>query len=171
MAAYPAIHAIDLPAPPARSSAAPKTTGPTIPPPNPASEYSPIADPRSSGGAAATSPAVSVAESAITSIEYAINRRTTKGQCQRPEDPSTMPVAPEAVIASRIHLRRPTRRAASFPAMDAGTANRFTTAAMDCALHGNSRPAAWRPEEKVRNATIQPREPNSSRQCTAYPAM
>jgi len=32
-------------------------------------EYKPIAEPRSSAGAAATRPAVSVADSAITSIE------------------------------------------------------------------------------------------------------
>ena len=44
-------------------------TGPSKPPPKPTSEYSPIAAPRSSVGAAATRPAVSVPDSAITSIE------------------------------------------------------------------------------------------------------
>ena len=44
-------------------------------------------------------------------------------------------------------------------------------AAMVWARQGTARPAACAPAEKVRKATIQLRDPNSSRQCTAYPAM
>ena len=78
-----------------------------------------------------------------------------------------MPLAPDAAIASRIHLRRPTCSAISFPAIDAGTAMRLTTAAIDWALQGNPGPPARKPAQKVRKATIQLRDPNSSRQCTA----
>src|SRR6266446_6979997 len=89
-----------------------------------------MADPRSSDGDAATRPAVSVADSAITIIEYAARSARTTAQCQRADSPTTMPLAPDAAIAIRIQRRRPTRSATSFPAMDAGTAMRFTTAAM-----------------------------------------
>jgi len=79
--------------PPAMSSAKPNSDGPSMPPPKPASEYSPSAAPRSSAGAAATSPAVRVADSAITSIEYTISRAVTNAQCSGPAKASTAPIA------------------------------------------------------------------------------
>ena len=51
--------------------------------------------------------------------------------------------------------------------MDDGTDKRFTAAAMDCGDHARRAAAGLSVSEKARNATTQPREPNSSRQCTA----
>src|SRR3954470_20688676 len=99
-----------------------------------------MAEPRRWAGAAATRPAVKVADSAITIIEYTDSTIRTADQCQPAEKPSTMPVAPDAAIARRIQRRRPTCSATSFPAIDAGTERRLTTAAMLCALQG--KPAA-----------------------------
>ena len=74
-----------------------------------------------------------------------------------------MPLAPDAPMAVTIHRRRPIRSATSLPTIDAGTAIRFTTAAIAAAGQGNV-DVACRLAEYPRNATIQAREPKSSRQ-------
>ncbi|MND00777.1 hypothetical protein D3C83_195070 [compost metagenome] len=57
------------------------------------------------------------------------------------------------------------RSAISLPKIEAGTEHRFTNAAMAAGPQGEA-PALPMLAAKARKATIQPREPNSSTQCT-----
>ena len=89
----------------------------------------------------------------------------TIAQCSGAAKASAMPASEDEDITIRIQRRRPSRSASSLPRIEAGTAARLTTAATVAALQGEA-PADPTPAAKPRKATIQPREPNSSRQCT-----
>src|SRR5204862_467826 len=114
---------------------------------------------------------VSVAESASTSIEYAINNAITSAQWSGADAASAMPADADANITIRIQRPRPIRSAISFPRIDAGTDATLTTAAIVVALHGNVLPATWKPAQNARNATIHEREPSNSSECAVYPSV
>lgn len=149
--------------PPARSSAAPNTSGDTNPAPNPSVECTAIVAPFRRGSAAPTMPAVSVEESLITSAMCATTRATTTIHGAAAAKPSAQVSAPESIIPATMTGPRPMRSAASLPTMLAAGEPRLASAWIAAGDSGAGTSVC----AKVRKATIHEREPKSSQQCTA----
>ena len=87
-------------APPIASSVATTSSGATKAAPNPASQYTAIVAPRAPGGAAATTPAVSAAESAITITKYTVSPASAVGHDQADVNPTSEAATIEVAITT-----------------------------------------------------------------------
>ena len=121
-----------------------------------------MAAPLTFGSAEATSPAVSVAESAMINMECTANNTKTSHQKLPADNDMAMPTKEVDNMTKTIQKRRPSFNATSLPRIDAGTEKILTMAAAVAADMGVMVPAGSMAVLNAKKATTQAREPKSS---------